>query len=344
MTATLTVPVLPGARPVPVQVGATPPAGMTLINPGDHGGTVWITAGPNGAAVPLTPGGSLRWTDPATYPYAALAAGAATAETVLVTGQLDTFDDPAAVAAATAAQLLATGVPSVGLDTAFPSLFVDSGRTVTQDIPGVASLTVSTLWARPTGATGAALLLSFTSPAVPDAQPIVVACCTDIAQDPVQTSWRMPAYGTRVTLTNLSVAQNPGVTVTLAGSNRQVPRFEILGGEVGAARLYLPAGGAPTAGTGYTLQPANDSGATGASRSTRMNGAVTLQLEGSGTGTLLPRWIEGAAGGVLHTSIPTHGAPETINWSHPRAPVSWLWVPAGSSAANSIQLTVLANN
>lgn len=110
MSMTQVVPVPPGAA-VPVTADGGAPAGATLINNGDNGGTVWVRSGPTGPAMALTPGGSLEWTDQATLPYLFLAAGAARPESVTVTDQADGYANPVAVAAATAAQLLAQGIP-----------------------------------------------------------------------------------------------------------------------------------------------------------------------------------------------------------------------------------------
>lgn len=109
--AGVTIPysITPGIAPRPITDGGNVPQGLTLINRGDNGGTVWVQPGPSGAAsaVPLQPAATLTWSDPTTLPYAFVLAGGTT-ETLIVSNQIPDYNNPVAVAVATATQIAAS--------------------------------------------------------------------------------------------------------------------------------------------------------------------------------------------------------------------------------------------
>lgn len=337
------IPVAVGAIPAPVTVQGATPAGCALINRGDNGGTLWLTSGPGGPAIPLTPGGSLTWTDQAVFPYVQLATGATAAETLLVTDQAADYANPAAVAAATAVQLAAQGLPSTFLDTGYGSYSIPSGGSSPAnpiDVSKSATLVVSVYWPQPTPLAPGAVQLKFTDPAIPDLSPVLFYLTNDNPFEASQTAWQVPVGGPRLTITNVANTASAAASVSVVGTNRVTPRFRQLGDEMGARTLGAAC---PTGSTLTPLVPSRDFPGVniGGSAQTRFNGPVTLQVFlNAGTGFLQPQWVDYAAG-VYSPRIPITGMDTIIQWAHPSVPVHWSYFPNASVAGNYVRLAVL---
>lgn len=144
-----------GGRTITVKVGqaaqllteyAPPPdadSGLTLINIGND--RVWLaddSSVSSGRGVPLDPGTSIPWQAPGQVWVAPDAAAAATT-TIVLTGAIQMWTpSPAAIAAQVAAELLATGIPSVLVtDTIFNGTLAASGDA-TFDVSKYASLLI----------------------------------------------------------------------------------------------------------------------------------------------------------------------------------------------------------
>lgn len=347
----LAVPVAAGAAPAAVQVSAAPPVGCSLINRGDHGGTVWLQAGPGGTSVALPPGASLVWTDPNVFPYLYLGAGTTASETVVVTSQAANYSNPQAVAAATAAQLAAQGIPSTYLSTGYGTYRLDAGVAAAPITVGQsAGLVVSVSWPQPTPVGAGVVRLDFTDPSVPNLPALSLYLTADNAVSKDQNSWQVPVLGPVLTVTNVPPpdASNSPAYVQVTGSNRLVSQLRQLGNEIGV--WHGMAVGAVTAFSSYTAVPIHDTGSGTTtdptlSPLTRMNGPVTIMTEGPGgsastTGVLIPRWID-QNGYKAHASISVTAQNLLTPWVHPRVPVVWTYVPTVSVAGNSLTVTVL---
>lgn len=100
---------------VPTIVSLSASAGMLLANT-DSKNAVWINSDASvspGNGTKVGPLGSVEWTTPNVAIYAALDTGVSTPVTLTTSTNVSNVDDPVAVGSAVAAQLLATGVPSV---------------------------------------------------------------------------------------------------------------------------------------------------------------------------------------------------------------------------------------
>ena len=105
---------------VSVPTGATPTLINTGLNAGsiiynqDTANTVWVSSNPSivsGQGIPLGPLGSLTWNGGVVYAVAGT--GVTTGTQLNISSDVGNLDNPVAIGAAVAAQLLATGIPSV---------------------------------------------------------------------------------------------------------------------------------------------------------------------------------------------------------------------------------------
>lgn len=355
-TGSWSVPV--GGQQVRIDDGAqSPPAGLQLVNRGDNGGTVWIAAGPAGAAaaVPLGPGATLQWTDPGAYPYAFLSSAATLPETIVCTGQSAGYSNPTVVAAS----LIAQGIPSTMLDTGYgtwPALVAlaagvwnrSNSPTITANMPTCmvgqsASLLLAVSW--PTSAGGNLLQLMFDDPALPSFPPQTIFLSANNAADPARAyCWQVPVLGPRVTLVNIQSAgdaANSTAYVRLVGSNRAAPKLRQVGDENGAhvvAHTGSVAGGSVTTLTGLS----------GAPTQTVMNGPVTLNLWGgaAAAGYIFAGWTDPVSGSSIVTTVAhvASGVSGPIQWTHPTLPVTWQYSPDTTTAASTAYLTVTGGN
>lgn len=345
MSSTTPYPVNPGPA-VPVQIAGSPPAGMTLVNPGDNGGTVWVAAGPNGPQLPLTPGGTLEWADHATFPYLSLAAGVTAPETVMVTDQAANYSNPEAVAAATATQLAAQGIPSTFLGSVVYSAAMAPGGTAVLDVSKYASLIVAVQWYDQTGTKPAAMKLEWSSGAG-------FSTTKWVSHDPTweatRECWRSPVYGPTLTLSNYGLLAQQ---VTIYGTNRPTDRFEILGDRassmLGAATpgqgifydLFAQVGGGPPPAPALT--------AGNFSRLTRFTGLVSVTYAVGATSTanavsLIASWVDPNAGNPVRTShyvSMNGGVNTTFLWNHPPVPVAWVAQPGFAIAGGTVRIMV----
>lgn len=330
-----------GAPPVRITDGAgNTPAGYTLVNQGTHGQTVWIAAGANGAAVPLGPGGTLQWTDPAVFPYASVPAGSGQTETLTVTSQAAGYANPATVSAA----LIAQGIPSTFLSTGYGTFRLDAGvSTAPITVGQSASLLVSVSWSQPTPVGANVARLDFTDPAVPNLPAVSLYLTADNAVSREAFTWQVPVLGPALTVVNVPPpdANNSPCFVQLTGSNRAVAQSRMVGGEVGVWRGQT--GAAVTGFATYPLTPISDAGAAPSlSPLSRLDGPVTLMTEGPSTGAagvLIPRWVD-QTGQRNHASIPVGVTAALTPWNHPRVPVQWTFVPTSSAASSYLALTI----
>lgn len=323
MSYTTTVPVTPGQPPTPVQVGATPPVGFTLINRADNGGTIEVAAGANGTQLPLTPGGSLVWADSAIYPYASLPAGATAAETLVVTDQVRDYANPEAVAAATAVQIAAEGVPSTFLDTPYGTYRIPAGQSSAGITVGQsASLVVTLGW--PAGPHGLNVaLLAFDDPAAPDLDPIVIPVTINNLVESLALTYQVPILAPRLTVTNLQPPDNNNalLQVSVVGNNRSCERVRQIGGndETGVHNLSRTA----TFPAGVTTL----FGVNGATAHTRFNGPVSLSFNVPAAGFVYAFFVDPSGrANSWPFSVPA-GVTQVPLWAHPRVPVYWQWGP-----------------
>lgn len=334
--------VKPGAVPAPVQVASATPAGFTLINRGDNGGTVLVAAGPNGTTVPLTAGGSVDWVDATTYPYLSLPAGATAAETVVVTDQAQNYTNPVAVATATATQLAAKGVPNVFQSTVLFDADVNPSAPLSSiTVGGYASVLIKAQW-KPDNSGNY-------GPGALQLGNVGTWLGMDASVDTAApgATWEMPVAFASFTAYN---PLNPGgmpCHLTVTGTNRPVARARMVGLDTAGAKLlglqaaataagqYLPM--IATLGTG-----ANASGLFGGSNSSRMAGPIKLHWNTNVSGGyLMCQYVDWNAT-VVTLRWPLSGTDGVIDWIHPVLPVHWIYYSAGAGA--SINMAVLAAN
>lgn len=327
----------PGLAPLRITVDGNSPAGSSLVNLGTNGGTIWVQPGPTASAgaLPIGPGGSLRWTDPVALPYAFLAAGSTSAETLVVTDQSADYSNPAAVAAATATKLAAQGIPSTFLDGGVYAAVPASGASTTAlAVGGYASLIVSVYWPQPTPLGPCALRLSFTDPAVPSLSAIQMFCTNDNSAEAGLSTWVVPVLAPTLTITNLTNSTSAAADISVVGNNRTVPAFRQLGAEVGIKQIQN------LATVLATTYPLNGWGST--SRMTRYNGHVQLSTATQGVaGTITASWVDETVT-VRTVSIFTGTAGnELYDFAHPSVPVYWTYTPKAASPGNGMTLTVI---
>lgn len=198
-------------------------AAVTIVNTG--GDRVWIagtsSVGP-ASGVPLDGGASLPWRAPGQV-WAVLDAAAKNPVTLYVTSAIGSWTpSPVAVASATAAQLLATGVPTVltGQILYGPHTPIPSGTTQTIDVSTYGSLNVTV---------------------APGGSPDTLACCsyqfTDTTGAVVldhntlsttgttqQVNYRLPVSGPRLQI----AGTNSSPLVTIYGSNRTLTEGSVV--------------------------------------------------------------------------------------------------------------------
>lgn len=342
----------PAASPLRITDGGNSPAGLLLVNRGDHGGTIWVQAGPSGGAgaVPIGPAGSIPWTDPVTPPYAYLSSAASQPETLIVTNQMSGYSNPVAVAAATAAELAVAGIPTVYTDTPVgqwtlaPDVKgIAAPGTITDyiDVSKFSSIIVSVDYSAgvyvPGASTkeGSAVTMTFEDRASPGMPVTLVHSGIETSFDPAnaslmtadrRTAHQVPVYGPQMTLYNVST-NTIYASVSVIGTNRITPGFRQMGDEVGAR--YLVAQSCPAAQNLYLCQPAGEGDQVDpfASTWTHLNGAVSLQwnLFGS-TGYLWAHWVD-QRGQVIRTRQRIDTPSGTVTWGHPTVPVSWWYMP-----------------
>lgn len=317
------------------------PAGCRLINPGTNGGTVWVSPGPTGAGLlPLGPGASLTWTDPAVLPYASLSSATAKPETLLVTSQAADYANPAATAAATALLLAAQGIPSTYLDSDFGTWQVQSTlSTVGITVGQAASLTVAPSWTQPTPRGLNVLRLTFDNPANPNSVPVSFYCTSDTAFDPSPTSWQVPVMGPRLIMTNVSTpdGNNSPVQATVVGSNRAVSRFRQMGEELGG--VGLSASPAPVS-TGVLYEMVDD---TGSVRQTRFNGPVQLIFNTGQQSYLYLNFVTRSGRRASGVVIVPAGQSQ-LSLTHPSVPVRWQAQALTAAAGNYFSATIVGQS
>lgn len=332
MSYTANMPLTLGQAPQPVQVGATPPAGFTLINRGDNGGTVQIAAGRNGAQVPLTPGGSLTWGDPAVYPFASLDPAATAAETLVVTDQAGNYNNPGAVAAVTAEQLTAAGIPTTFLDDNYGTFVLPAGGSGAAVTVGrSASLVVGVTWPQPTPVGLNVIRMVWDDPAAPDLMPIVQYLTADNTADGAGSAftWQVPVLAPRLRLSNLVTpdSNNAPASVAVVGNNRTVPKLRQLGDELGAHTVWLSASfgaGVRTLLTGFNSTR----------NLTRFNGPVTLAITAPGAGQIQAAWVD-ETGRTVFLGFPVAAGQNLVQtFGHPVVPVRWSFQATAAVSGN----------
>lgn len=334
---------VPGTAPVALTDGAgNSPAGCQLINPGLNGGTVWLSAGPTGAAsVPLGPGASVQWTDRATLPYARLAAGAAAPEQIVVTSQAQGYSNPITVASA----LIAQGIPSTYLDSLIGHWQITPGTTVSAISSGqYASLYVSfSTFNYAPGQTPAEVGIQITW-LDPNGNPLSKYTLTadDNADGGTITPyrWAVPVLGHAFTLKALVPGSNsnPQFTydISIVGNNR-LATFRQLGAESGVAQIQA----ANTADT--SAHPLTN--LAGGSRQTRLNGHVQLGTATQGVaGILYVTWVDESCTRRGFNIFTGTGGDELYDFAHPSVPVSWSYAAKAASAGNGFTLTLIGKS
>lgn len=339
----------PGAAPVRITDGANnSPAGLTLVNRGDNGGTVWVMGGPaaQGAAIPLGPGASLQWSDPVNLPYAYLTGTGTLTETLVVSSQSAGYANPSVVAAA----LIQQGIPSTMVDTGYGTYRLSVGNsTAGITVGSSASLIVSAAWPQPTPQGANAVRLKFDDPAVPDLPPIYYYLTNNNAVEAGQNKWQVPVVGPRLTVTNLTTPDNNNADayVQIAGTNRPSNGFRQIGAAIGTKSVSGPS---TAVGLSPVLNATNVDGAgSGTATSgpmTRANGPVTLQVfvaNTTGGGVIFPGWVDetATAFAALRFPIPASGNDFTFQWNHPSVPVYWRYYAFSAIAGNWARVTVL---
>lgn len=357
MRATIPYPLSPGAQPVAVSDGGNAPVGLFLINAGDNGGSIVIQPGPTdtGAGLTIGPGGSIPWNDPAVLPYAKLPAGATKAERLVVSSQLTGYDNPQAVAVATALQIATQGVPSTLLDTGYGMFRVAAGATAAgRPIVGPsASLIVSVEWPQPAPQGPGAVRLTFDDPDLLDLAPVSVYLTNSNAVEERANTWQIPVLAPRLTITNMANTAGADAYVSVVGSNRTIPKLRQLGGEMGTKTVWAStaAAGMSAAMQATNVPSSSLSGGSGTATSgpmTRANGPVTLQVlvnNFTGGGILFPTWVDETATVVdQRIPIPSAGPNDfTFQWNHPTVPVYWRYFANTANAGNFVRVTVLSN-
>lgn len=345
-TGSWSIPV--GGQQVRVDDGAnSPPAGLQLVNRGDNGGTVWIAAGPAGtaAAVPLGPGATLQWTDPAAFPYAFLSRAATQAETLVCTGQASGYSNPSVVAAA----LVQQGIPSTMLDTDYGGYQV----LVTQSTPPImvgasSTLIVSVSWPQPPAGSNV-LRVRFDDPASSSFAALDYFLTAPNGVSGEEWTWQVPVVAPRVTFTNLQPPDNNNGPADLyvVGNNRPAadglrmlnqpqPGAQQLWCPVSASGTFDLMGGAHTSGTASN-QPTTYSAS--GSRCTRFTGACTASVWVNSAPTqvfLYQNWINAQGQPVCMVYVLNglvQGAQST-QVAHPPVPCYWrLFANVGSAGA-----------
>lgn len=213
----------PGSDPVMLTEFAPGSQPVTIVNTGQA--RAWLgggsSVGPN-TGVPLDPGTALPWRSSGQV-WAVIDASATAAITLYVSSAISSWTpSPVAVATATAAELLNTGVPTVLTGDVLygPHTPVASGQTVTLDVSKYGSLNVTVA---PGGApdTQACCSYQFTDPTgavVLDSNTLATASATQ------QVMYRIPVSGPQLQLQG--VASSPLLTVY--GSNRTVPQAAVI--------------------------------------------------------------------------------------------------------------------
>lgn len=353
--STTTVPLIPGAGPVPVQVAGNCPAGYALLNT-DTAATVTVQAGATGPVLAaLEPGGQLVWRDAAVFPYA-WATGATGPVVLVVTDQASDYANPAAVAAVTATKLAAQGIPSTMLDTGHGTYQVPVGTSAPPVTVGESTtLAVSVSWPQPVPTGASAVRLRFDDPALPDLTPIDFYCTNNNAIENGNNTWQVPVMAPRLTITNIPTPDNNNATayVAVVGNNRPaVGGFRQLGAGIGTKTLFQTAAALGTApvmrayagdavfgGTVAGVDP-------GTGPMTRFTGPVTVSVtvgNTAGGGVLFPAWVDETARVTApRLLVLASGAAgdQTFQWNHPAQPVYWRYDPFASNVNNYVRVTV----
>lgn len=327
MSSTQLIPLTPGGVPVKVSDGGNTPAGFTLINRGDHGGTITVQAGAGGPAVLLTPGASMTWTDPTTYPVVSVTGSAS--ETLTATNQVSDYANPAAVAAATAVQLAAAGIPNVFTEAAVGDFQIQPTKaTAGLPVGGYGSLVVGVSWPQPTPTGPTVLQLTFTDPLVSTLPPISLFLTNNNAIDPGSNVWRVPILGPTLTITNLASSSNAPAFVSVTGNNRTIPGLTQVGEELGY-RVFNVSG---IVGVDTVIPPMRGRA------TTRMNGPVTLVINCTQAGTIRGNLVD-ETGTVTVIGVHHPVGMSTLPLTHPRVPVYWSWQP--DTANGGLNLAVV---
>lgn len=332
----------PGAAPVRITDGANnSPAGLTLVNRGDNGQTVWIMGGPSaqGAAVPLGPGASLQWSDPVNLPYAYVTGAGTARETLVVSSQSSGYTNPTVVAVATAAQLAAQGIPNVMTETGLGTYRLNPGAS-TAGIPvgAYASLVVSVYWPQPTPQGACAVRLTFDDPAVPDLQPAQLWLTANNFIFQGLWVWQIPVSAARLTVTALQPNDNNNAQayVSIVGTNRAIPAVRQLGQQAPAIRQLKA--DTPTAGTVVNFTSRHPP----AISQTTANGSCGVYVDASVAGTLSACWIAEDTT-VLSVNWTIGVGFSSVTFAHPTVPVWWIYNPTTSVAGARVYVTVAPN-
>lgn len=359
----------PGDPPVRISDGTNnSPAGLTLTNRGDNGGTVWIMGGPNGqaGALPLGPGASLQWSDVVNLPYAYLSTGAAKAETLVVSSQSGAYTNPTVVSAA----LVAQGIPSTMLDTGYGTTRLAAGQangtTGSTQTGGIqvgqsSTLIVSVSWPQPTPLGANVVRLAFDDPSQPDLPPSFFYLTNNNAVEQGNNVWQVPVVAPRLVIANLQTPDNNNADayVSVVGNNRQTAGgFRMIAGGIGTKTLFVscPTVGmsAPAQSTaGDYTQLSNAQGTlTGLGPMTRFTGLVTVTVTIgtiTGNGIVSPTWVD-ETGRInsprqVYVTTATQGPNEDLNdftfqWVHPPVPVYWRYDAFAANAGSYMRVTV----
>lgn len=238
----------------------------------------------------------------------------------------------AEVAAATAAALLASGVPNVLLQS-----FVGSTFGADFDVSTFSQITVSFKCLKfGVSVTDALASLTWTQGATTklvtytDTLSIPSPTAVNVGLASGVQAWSIPtlAQTLNVGLPNPALAP---VNMAIWGSNRVVPGIAMLG-EAFMPRAFFFPNAAVAAGAPVGL-PAGDAGA----YFTNFNGTVSIDVQSSLAGQIGYRYINQAGnGGNIVVGNVAAGTRTMLTAIHPKVPVIWVFIP---TAAGNAQIT-----
>jgi hypothetical protein len=237
---------------------------------------------------------------------------------------------PAEVAAATAAALLAQGIPNVFVQNQLlaPTLLPAPGTGVgSSSVASYASVIVHLS----SGATRTQVRVDWRAPGIGNywSSDFLFA-----PSDAPNTTWMLPVVGATFTLNN--TLTGAATTATVFGTNRQITKPIML--QLGDLIPRFFGVGSPwTAGTAYRLANFDSFAPLGGGQDcTFFNGTVTITFEVStGVAGILSAVYVGPDG-TLQTmpvlTYPATGGVVTTRFDHPGIPLQWWWTPATAVA------------
>lgn len=318
------------------QLSGAPLGANTVVYNSDPTNSVWISSVQSvspGNGIKLNPFSTATWVGKQLW--ACLDTGGIAPVMLQVSDDVSTFDDIAGVAAATAAKLLAQGIPNVltAKSLIVPTVFANNGSS-TVDTTQVSTLLLSL--ASEVGASNPVVQLQWTTLGVNTVEWLTTPL---FGANTVQ--WEIPVKGTTLRVTVL-LSAGTSIVLALVGTNQpNTGKVRNVGVQAIPRNVGLDSGLTAAVQTMTATATKGDS----VSTITQMNGLIEYSLIDYTASAILVLWIQYVTpAGVLVSSIVGSNAVAsgsisgTVN--HPPVPCTW-GVSSNGVLAHVVGLTLI---